>query len=184
MKFKGSFAVSACLVVFLLGFCISSTSVAAQTEAPPIGAGDSGEDSAANAEGGQDADKAGPTQDDVDAAAVAGHNGFMLICCALVLFMTAPGLALFYGGLVRKKNVLGVMMQCIFLMGLMTTLWAMYGYSLAFGDGGRLNRYIGGDDYVFMNGVARTWNEQTNSVEEPMADNIPRLTHMLFQGMF
>jgi len=189
MKFKGSFAVLACLVVCLLGICNSSTSVAAQTEAPPTeapptGAGDSGDDSAANAGEGQDADKTGPTQDDVDAAAVAGHNGFMLICCALVLFMTAPGLALFYGGLVRKKNVLSVMMQCIFLMGLMTTLWAVYGYSLAFGDGGSLNRYIGGGDYVFMNGVARTWNEQTNSVEEPMADNIPRLTHMLFQGMF
>ena len=56
----------------------------------------------------------------------------MLTSCALVLFMTAPGLALFYSGLVRKKNVLGVMMQCIFLMGLMTVVWALWGYSLAF----------------------------------------------------
>ncbi|MCH2595188.1 MAG: ammonia channel protein, partial [Pirellulales bacterium] len=57
-----------------------------------------------------------------DEAALAGHNGWMLACCALVLFMTAPGLAMFYGGLVRKKNVLGVMMQCVFLMGLMSVL--------------------------------------------------------------
>src|SRR5687768_7532472 len=58
-------------------------------------------------------------------AALAGHNGWMLTSCALVLFMTAPGLAMFYSGLVRKKNVLGVMMQCVFLMGLMTVLWAL-----------------------------------------------------------
>src|SRR5690606_33643018 len=63
----------------------------------------------------------------VEQAALAGHNAWMLICCALVLFMTAPGLAMFYGGLVRRKNVLSVMMQCIFLMGLMTVLWALYG---------------------------------------------------------
>ena len=69
-----------------------------------------------------------------DAAALAGHNAWMLTSSALVLFMTAPGLAMFYGGLVRKKNVLGVMMQCLFLMGLMTVIWALYGYSLAFGD--------------------------------------------------
>ena len=61
----------------------------------------------------------------------------MLTSSALVLFMTAPGLAMFYGGLVRKKNVLGVMMQCMFLMGLMTVVWGIYGYSLAFGGGGR-----------------------------------------------
>src|SRR3954452_8053626 len=69
-----------------------------------------------------------------DAAALAGHNAWMLTSSALVLFMTAPGLALFYGGLVRKKNVLSVMMQCLFLMGIMTVIWALYGYTLAFGD--------------------------------------------------
>ena len=66
-------------------------------------------------------------------AALAGHNAWMLTSSALVLFMTAPGLAMFYSGLVRKKNVLGVMMQCVFLMGLMTVIWGLYGYSLAFG---------------------------------------------------
>ena len=69
-----------------------------------------------------------------DAAALAGHNAWMLTSSALVLFMTAPGLAMFYGGLVRKKNVLSVIMQCLFLMALMTVIWGLYGYSLAFGD--------------------------------------------------
>ena len=114
-------------------------------------------------------------------AALAGHNAWMLTSCALVLFMTAPGLAMFYGGLVRKKNVLGVMMQCLFLMGLMTVLWALYGYSLCFGDGGP---YIGNGDYLFMQGVQRTWDEASGEPVTPMAGAIPRLTHMLFQGMF
>ena len=117
----------------------------------------------------------------VEEAALAGHNAWMLTSCALVLFMTAPGLAMFYGGLVRKKNVLSVMMQCLFLMGLMTVLWAVYGYSLSFGGG---NAFIGNDDYLFMNGVQRFWNENTQGPETPMVDAIPRYTHMLFQGMF
>ncbi len=114
-------------------------------------------------------------------AALAGHNAWMLVCCALVLFMTAPGLAMFYGGLVRRKNVLGVLMQCLFLMGMMTVLWALYGYSLAFGGDGP---YLGNCDYLFMEGVQRTWDEATGAAIEPMAGGIPRYTHMLFQGMF
>ena len=105
----------------------------------------------------------------------------MLTCTALVLFMTAPGLAMFYGGLVRTKNVLGVMMQCLFLMGLMTVLWALYGYSLAFGGSGPL---IGNGEYLLMNNVQRTWDAEAGGAVEPMAGAIPRLTHMLFQGMF
>ncbi len=116
-----------------------------------------------------------------DEALLAGHNAWMLTSCALVLFMTAPGLAMFYGGLVRKKNVLGVMMQCLFLMGMMTVLWALYGYSLAFGGDGA---YLGNGDYLLMQGVERTWDEATNAPATPMADAIPRYTHMLFQGMF
>ena len=112
---------------------------------------------------------------------LAGHNAWMLTCSALVLFMTAPGLALFYGGLVRKKNVLGVMMQCLFLMGLMTVIWGLYGYSLAFGGD---NPYIGNGDYLLMRNVERTWDAEAGVAIEPMADLIPRLTHMLFQGMF
>ncbi len=115
-----------------------------------------------------------------DAAALAGNNAWMLTSCALVLFMTAPGLALFYGGLVRKKNVLSVMMQCLFLMGLMTVLWALYGYSLAFGGDGL---YVGNGEFLFMQNVERSWPEGGELVE-PMEGAIPRLTHMLFQGMF
>ena len=128
-------------------------------------------------------------QKGVDEAKLAGHNAWMLTSCALVLFMTAPGLAMFYSGLVRRKNVLGVMMQCIFLMGLMTVLWALYGYSLAFGGdpsdpATHHNPYIGTTQFLFMNEVARTWDEEAGGPVEPMEGAIPRLTHMLFQGMF
>ena len=86
-------------------------------------------------------------------AALAGHNAWMLTSAALVLMMTAPGLALFYGGLVRKKNVLGVMMQCFFLMGLNSVIWALWGYSLVFGGDPTskdFNRWIGNGDYICM----------------------------------
>jgi Amt family ammonium transporter len=113
-----------------------------------------------------------------------GDNAWMLVSSALVLFMTAPGLALFYGGLVRKKNVLGVMMQCVFLMGLMTTLWALYGYSLAFGGG---EKWLGTTEYLFMKNVQPALVDGV--VTYPMEATaglyaMPRLTHMLFQGMF
>jgi Amt family ammonium transporter len=97
--------------------------------------------------------------------------------------MTVPGLAMFYGGLVRKKNVLGVMMQCIFLMGLMTIIWALYGYSLAFGGS---EAWIGNGDYVLMKGVEAEWRDGKSIIPTHTnpAYNIPRLTHMAFQGMF
>src|SRR5262245_7137101 len=66
-------------------------------------------------------------------AASYANNAWVLTSSALVLFMTAPGLAMFYSGLVRKKNVLSVMMQCLFLMGLLTVVWGLWGYSLSFG---------------------------------------------------
>jgi Amt family ammonium transporter len=124
-----------------------------------------------------------------DAAALAGHNAWMLTSCALVLFMTAPGLAMFYGGLVRKKNVLSVMMQCMYLMSLNTVLWGLYGYSLSFGgydpnDLSKSNLYIGNTDYLFMRNVQRTWDTTTNAPVDQMQGAIPRYTHMLFQGMF
>lgn len=124
----------------------------------------------------------------ISAAALAGHNAWMLVSCALVLMMTAPGLAMFYSGLVRKKNVLSVMMQCIFLMGLMTVIWALYGYSLSFGGINReeaeKNPYIGNMDFLFMNNVQRTWDDEAKAPVTPMQGSVPRLTHMLFQGMF
>ena len=121
------------------------------------------------------------TDSEIANSPYAAHNAWMLVCCALVLFMTAPGLALFYGGLVRRKNVLSVMMQCIFLMGLMTVIWATYGYSLAFGgDGG----WVGNGDYLFMNGVQREWSPTLEEPVTPMEGDMTRMTHMLFQGMF
>lgn len=124
----------------------------------------------------------------VTEAKMAGHNAWMLTSAALVLFMTVPGLAMFYGGLVRKKNVLGVMMQCLTLMGLMTVIWVLYGYSLAFGGDATpentVSQWTGNGDFLFMKNVERTWNAETKAAETPMEGKIPRLTHMVFQGMF
>ena len=95
-----------------------------------------------------------------------GHNGFMMICAALVLFMTLPGLALFYGGLVRKKNVLSVCAQCLGIAGLVTVLWWAVGYSLVFGanftpaegDKGILGFILGGTENFFLKGVGAAPN--------------------------
>jgi Amt family ammonium transporter len=116
-----------------------------------------------------------------------GNNAWVLTASALVLLMTAPGLAMFYGGLVRKKNVLSVMMQCIFLMGMMAVVWALWGYSFSFG--GFLDKdphpWFGNSDYLLMKNVQPEWGKD-GTVHLPMyeAGKIPLLTHMLFQGMF
>ncbi|HEV3138007.1 MAG TPA: ammonium transporter [Pirellulales bacterium] len=116
-----------------------------------------------------------------------GDNAWVLTASALVLMMTAPGLAMFYSGLVRKKNVLSVIMQCFFLMGLMTVVWALWGYSLAFGGNGP---WIGNEDYLFMKGVQAEWIPGENgepgkpNIPQHAVYNIPVLSHMLFQGMF
>ena len=81
----------------------------------------------------------GPAATSLPSCPVA-DNVWVLVSSALVLMMTAPGLALFYCGLVRKKNVLSVMMQCVFMMCLMTVVWAIYGYSLVFGGNQRVDR--------------------------------------------
>jgi Amt family ammonium transporter len=114
-----------------------------------------------------------------------GDHAWMLVSSALVLMMTGPGLALFYCGLVRKKNVLSVMMQCVFLMCLMTVIWALWGYSLAFGGTpGEVSYspWIGNADFLFMRNVQPFAKD--GAVEFPREGTIPRLTHMLFQGMF
>ena len=85
------------------------------------------------------------------AVAGPGHNGFMMICAALVLFMTLPGLALFYGGLVRSKNVLSVLAQCMGIAGLVTILWWVCGYSLIFSEG--TGPFIGDLKYMFLQKV-------------------------------
>jgi Amt family ammonium transporter len=84
------------------------------------------------------------------AGAGPGHNGWMMTSAALVLFMTLPGLALFYGGLVRRKNVLSVLAQCLGLTGLISILWWALGYSLSFSKGGAV---FGGFDFTFLKGV-------------------------------
>jgi Amt family ammonium transporter len=108
-------------------------------------------------------------------------NAWMLVSSALVLCMTTPGLAMFYGGLVRKKNVLSVIMQCMFLMGLMTVIWGLVGYSLCFGG---TDAWLGNADYLFMRGVQATWESGGSVTPLHPTLNIPMLTHMIFQGMF
>jgi ammonium transporter, Amt family len=104
----------------------------------------------------------------------AGDNAWMLASAALVLMMTGPGLALFYGGLVRKKNILGTMMQSFVLMVVITILWAFVGYSLAFGQG---TSFIGDFRYLFLHGVDAAPNPD-------YAATIPQLTFMVYQLMF
>jgi Amt family ammonium transporter len=113
-------------------------------------------------------------QQAVENAQSAGDNAWMLVSAALVLLMTGPGLALFYGGLVRRKNILATMMQSFAMMGLVTILWAMVGYSLAFGHG---NPIIGGFEHVFLRGVSL-------APDPDYAKTIPEQTYMVYQLMF
>lgn len=103
----------------------------------------------------------------------AADTAFILICAALVMFMT-PGLALFYAGLVRAKNVLGTVMHSFFMLALATIVWVVVGYSLSFGTD--LGGVIGGLDYLFLNGVGVDTNGPV--------DNMPHLAFMIFQCMF
>jgi Amt family ammonium transporter len=107
-------------------------------------------------------------------AQFSGDNAWMLTSAALVLLMTGPGLALFYGGLVRRKNILGTMMQSFAMMGLVTVLWALVGYSFAFGHG---NWFVGGFEHIFLKGVTLTPNLD-------YAPTIPEQTLMIYQLMF
>ncbi|HUH64015.1 MAG TPA: ammonium transporter [Terracidiphilus sp.] len=110
----------------------------------------------------------------VQSAQSAGDNAWMLVSAALVLMMTGPGLALFYGGLVRRKNMLGTMMQSFAMMGLITLLWPVIGYSLAFGHG---TSFIGGFEHVFLHGVGLSPNKDYGAT-------IPEQTYMVYQLMF
>ncbi|MGR8918100.1 MAG: ammonium transporter [Gammaproteobacteria bacterium] len=109
------------------------------------------------------------TADDLD----TGDTAWMLTSTALVLFMTLPGLALFYGGLVRSKNALSVLMQCFALCCLMSLLWMVVGYGLAFGDGGAMNDYIGGGNAMF-GALGR----------DAMSGTIPESVFAMFQMTF
>lgn len=109
-----------------------------------------------------------------------GDIAWMLVSIAFVLMMTCPGLALFYGGLVRKKNILSVMMQCVFLMGLMSVVWAVVGYSLAFGGS---NAYIGNLDHLFLKGVTPAAIDGI-SAEDTLTHIAMTQIIVAFQGMF
>ena len=102
------------------------------------------------------------------------NTSWILTSTALVLFMTIPGLSLFYGGLVRSKNALSVLMQCFSITCLASIIWFAFGYSLAFGNGGSLNSYIGDLSNFFMG----------NITEESMAGDIPESVFALFQMTF
>src|SRR5499427_1604018 len=104
----------------------------------------------------------------------SADNAWMLTSAALVLMMTGPGLALFYSGLVRKKNVLGTMMQSFALMAVITVLWAIFGYSLCFGSG---NGFIGGLHNLFLNGVG-------GAPDPDYSATLPAQTFMVYQLMF
>ncbi|MEA2093412.1 MAG: ammonium transporter [Pseudomonadota bacterium] len=103
-----------------------------------------------------------------------GDTAWIMTSTALVLFMTIPGLALFYGGLVRSKNVLSVLMQCFAITCLVSVLWLVYGYGLAFGDGGSLNKWIGGFDQLMLSAVGR----------DSLSGTIPESVFSMFQMTF
>jgi len=110
-------------------------------------------------------------------AANKGDTAWMLVCTALVILMTLPGLALFYGGLTRSKNILSVLVQCMFVFALITVLWSLYGYSFAFTEG---SAFIGGLDRLFLQGIT------PDSVAATFSKGIviPEYVFMAFQAAF
>ena len=112
-----------------------------------------------------------------------GDTAWMLTSTAIVLMMTIPGLALFYAGMVRKKNVLATMMQSFFLAGLVSVIWMVAGYSLAFGEGGA---YIGDLSKIFLSGVAENWSAPftLGSGDGAVAFTIPETVFIMFQMTF
>ena len=104
----------------------------------------------------------------------SGDTAWMLTSTALVLMMTIPGLALFYGGMVRKKNVLAICAQSFAITGLVTVLWMILGYSLAFKDGGSMNAFVGGLSAIFMHGIGK----------DTLSGTIPESVFVTFQMTF
>ena len=110
----------------------------------------------------------------------SGDTAWMLVSSALVLMMTCPGLALFYGGLVRKKNIISVLMQCVFLVALMSVVWALWGYSFAFG--GDSPYYGSFTEHFALNGVIP--HVAGGEIVTPLRGTIPTALFMMFQGTF
>src|SRR5271170_327005 len=157
-------------VLILGGSVVGGSRVMAQTVAPAASTTGMSEADRIAALEKQNADSAAL----IAAAQTAGDNAWMLVSAALVLMMSGPGLALFYGGLVRKKNILGTMMQTFAMMAVITVLWALVTYSLAFGEG---NAFIGGLHNVFLRGVGL-------APDAKYAATIPLQTFMVYQLMF
>src|SRR5712692_25822 len=149
-------------------FCAAALPVIALTIPPQ------GSSTAPPAASAETAERVAKLEQQVAEAKSAGDNSWMLISSALVLLMTGPGLALFYGGLVRKKNVLATLMQSFALMALITVLWALVGYSLCFHSG---NAFLGGLGYFGLREVGPL-------PDADYAATIPQQTFMVFQLMF
>jgi Amt family ammonium transporter len=113
-----------------------------------------------------------PAAAEEEAASIdTGDTAWMIVATILVIVMAIPGLALFYGGLVRAKNMLSVLMQVFVIFSLMSVLWVFYGYSLAFSDGGSWNGYIGGLGSAFLSGISA----------DSVSDTIPEFVFVTFQ---
>jgi len=113
----------------------------------------------------------------------AGNTAWMIVATALVMLMTIPGLALFYGGLVRSKNILNVLMQCFIITAVISLEWVAFGYSNAFGSStGFLAPYIGGFDWAFLNGIGI--NDVSPYYISQATERIPHIVFVLFQCMF
>lgn len=106
-----------------------------------------------------------------------GDTAWVLISTALVMFMTVPALAMFYGGLVKRKNILNILMQCFITLALVSLLWIVYGYSISFSTSEYIPGIIGNLDWAFLSGVGLTPHPVYGST-------IPHLSFMMFQGMF
>ena len=125
-----------------------------------------------------------PAAGPASAGISAGDTAWMLVCTALVLLMTIPGLALFYAGMVRKKNVLATMMQSFSICALISVVWMVVGYSLAFTDG---NALIGGLGRVFLNGIGTGWDQAFTlgaGSAHPLPMRIPESVFIMFQMAF
>ena len=120
------------------------------------------------------AQDAAPAVEEAAPALDSGDTAWMLVSTVLVLFMILPGLALFYGGLVRSKNMLSVLMQCLVVSSVVMIIWVTYGYSLAFTDGGSLNTYVGSFEKLFLAGVTA----------DSLSGTIPEYVFISFQLTF
>src|SRR6266849_4939261 len=162
-----------CKCCLLLAMALLAVPLHAQQTSPAAAPSSQSSPSAAQASNATN-EKLAQLDQRVTQAQSSADNAWMLVSAALVLLMTGPGLALFYGGLVREKNVLAIMMQSFALMALITVLWSLVGYSLCFGGSGS---FIGNFEHAFLRGVGVDPNPD-------YAATIPQLTFMVYQLMF